>query len=152
MQLFSKREKINRDTFNSDFNQNFYDGTNSFRTSVSSLEQRRKDLKNVSLTTNRIIDNRINEPFIRIDNKQLENYFVNNKPDSNRLNIDTEYNVVNPQQEPMQLITPVLFRNVTDKGGTQFIRNYRPGLKKTALRGTLQSTRSEFPYAETVYD
>jgi hypothetical protein len=150
MQLFSKREKINRDTFNADFNQNFYDGTKSFKTSTRSLEQLGKDLNVVSLTTNRIIDNR-NLPFIRIDNRQLENYFVNNKPDSNRPIVNTEYNVVTQRQEPLELVTPVLFRSVTDKSGTQYAAN-RSSLRETELRSNLQNTRSVMPYAETVYD
>jgi hypothetical protein len=151
MQLFSKREKINRDTFNADFNQNFYDGTKSFKTSTRSLEQIGKDLNVVSLTTNRIIDNTQTDPYIRIDNRQLENYFVNNKPDSNRPIVNTEYNVVTQRQEPLELVTPVLFRSVTDKSGTQFAAN-RSSLRETELKSNLQNTRSVMPYAETVYD
>jgi hypothetical protein len=74
MQLFSKREKINRDTFNADFNQNFYDGTKSFKTSTRSLEQIGKDLNVVSLTTNRIIDKCMDVNMC----KMLSNYIFTN--------------------------------------------------------------------------
>jgi hypothetical protein len=148
MQLFSKREKIDRDVFNTNFNQNFYGGITSSRPSIHPVEQIGKDLRNVSLKTNNVYTN--NEPILRIDNRQLENYFVNDKPDSRPV-VKTQYNVVSQRQEPLELITPHLSRRVSDKSGTQFAAN-RVGLKNLELRYNVQNTRSEFPYSETVYD
>ena len=150
MQLFSKREKIDRDAFNTNFNQDFYGGITNSRPSINPIEQIGKDLNVVSLTTNRIIDNKKNVPILRIDNRQLENYFVNDKPD-NRPVVKTQYNVVSQRQEPLELITPHLSRRVSDKSGTQFAAN-RVGLKNLELKYNVQNTRSVFPYAETVYD
>lgn len=149
MQLFSKREKINRDTFDIDFNKNFYNGNTSSRPSTLPVEQLRKDLKNVSLRTNNVYTH--NEPILRIDNRQLENYFVNDKPDSSRPIVNTEYNVVTQRQDPLELITPYVGRCVSDKSGTQFAAN-RTSLKETELRSSLQNTRSVLPYSETIYD
>jgi len=148
MQLFSKREKIDRDVFNTNFNQDFYGGITNSRPSINPVEQIGKDLNVVSLKTNNVYTN--NEPIIRIDNRQLENYFVNDKPDSRPV-VKTEYNVVTQRQEPLELITPYVSKRVSDKSGIQFAAN-RTGLRNSELRYNVQNTRSEFPYAETVYD
>jgi len=148
MQLFSKREKIDRDAFNTNFNQDFYGGITNSRPSINPVEQIGKDLNVVSLKTNNVYTN--NEPIIRIDNRQLENYFVNDKPDSRPV-VKTEYNVVTQRQEPLELITPYVSKRVSDKSGIQFAAN-RTGLRNSELRYNVQNTRSEFPYAETVYD
>jgi hypothetical protein len=150
MDLFSKKEKINRDAFNIDFNQGFYDGTTSSRPSISPVEQIGKDLRTVSLRT--IVNKETrNDPIIRIDNRQLENYFINDKPDNRRPAIKTEYNVVTQRQEPLELITTYVSKRVSDKSGIQFAAN-RTGLRNSELRYNVQNTRSEFPYAETFYD
>jgi hypothetical protein len=149
MQLFSKREKIDRDVFNTNFNQDFYGGITSSRPSINPVEQIGKDLRNVSLKTNNVYTN--NEPILRIDNRQLENYFINDKPDNRRPAIKTEYNVVTQRQEPLELITPYVSKRVSDKSGTQFAAN-RTGLRNLELRYNVQNTRSELPYSETVYD
>jgi hypothetical protein len=150
MQLFSKREKINRDTFNSDFNQNFYGRTALSRPSTFPIEQIGKDLRNVSVRTNNIYTT--NEPNIKVDYKQLENYFDNSRPVNNRPN-NIEYKItdVNQKQDPLNLVIPVLFRSVSDKTGIQFAAN-STSLRETELRSSLKNTRSDFPYNETDYD
>jgi hypothetical protein len=149
MNLFSKQEKVNRDKYNINFTQDFYNGNTSSRPSTFPVEQIRKDLKQVSLTTNNMYTR--NEPIIRIDNRQLENYFVNDKPDSSRPIVNTEYNIVSQRQEPLELITPYLSKRVSDKSGIQFAAN-RTSLRNLELRYNVQNTRSELPYSETIYD
>ena len=149
MDLFNNNRKVDSNKYNIEFAQNFYKGNTSSRRSTFSVEQIRKDLKPISLKTN--IMYTTNEPIIKVDNRQLENYFDNTKPVSRNNKPSIEYNVVTQKQDPLELITPYTYRSVSDKSGTQFAAN-RTSLKETELRYNITSTRSEMPYSETVYD
>jgi hypothetical protein len=149
MNLFSKREKINRDAYNDEFNKDFYKGRFLAR-AENKIEQLGKNLNTIYLTTNRL--HTTNEPNIKTDNTQIEEFFYNDRPDKNT-EID-KFNIshINGKQDPLELIsTPVLFKTSADKSGTQFRAN-RESLRETISKYNIISTRSEFPYNETQYE
>lgn len=157
MILIEKREKIDETNTRKSFNENFYTGDNNHnRIRTYRVEPMRKTLNEVALTTNRTITN-TNEPLIRVNTPQIENFFNNDNMVVRMTNFGVkrdkeEYKVVQ-RNDPLELVLPRTYYSgsFADKSGTQFNAN-RTDLRKTEVRSYNRNTRSELPFSETEYE